>query len=252
MATITGAAVSEDEHHDRQQGAARLMYVDDRALSRDCIGLQLAGVLPEFGVAVFDTPAAVGNDVEFVRDARCAIYHAHSRSIEDERVLRDINLLHNILRGVRIVLLSDLEMPGNIIGAMRHGVAGYIPMSFSLKVASEAIRLVLAGGIFVPACALPPWSESDETWTNGVVSGVTGSPRLTPRQTDVLRHLCLGKQNKTIAHELQMSEGTVKLHVKHIMKKLNVRNRTQVVLTTHQLRWVPAGSIHGSRARRHL
>jgi DNA-binding NarL/FixJ family response regulator len=51
-----------------------------------------------------------------------------------------------------------------------------------------------------------------------------------PRQRQVLERLNEGKQNKIIAYELGMAESTVKVHIRHIMKKLNARNRTQVVL----------------------
>jgi DNA-binding CsgD family transcriptional regulator len=53
-----------------------------------------------------------------------------------------------------------------------------------------------------------------------------------PRQNEVLRMLWNGSSNKVIAYELRMSESTVKVHIRHIMKKLNVNNRTQVVLRT--------------------
>jgi DNA-binding NarL/FixJ family response regulator len=52
----------------------------------------------------------------------------------------------------------------------------------------------------------------------------------TPRQLEVLERLNEGKQNKAIAYELGMAESTVKVHIRQIMKKLNARNRTQVVL----------------------
>jgi DNA-binding NarL/FixJ family response regulator len=51
---------------------------------------------------------------------------------------------------------------------------------------------------------------------------------LTPRQMAVLQHLKLGKANKLIAYELEMSESTVKVHVRNIMKKMNAKNRTEV------------------------
>jgi DNA-binding NarL/FixJ family response regulator len=231
MATTSGPA--KDEYRQPREAAPSIIYVDDQALSRDCFGAQLADALPEFGVAVLPTPAAaVGKNAGFVRQARCFIYNAHSISIEDEQLLGDLRLLQDTFDGARIVVLTDLETPENIIGAMRHGVAGYIPMSLSLKVASEAIRLVLAGGIFVPASALPCAIGGQPAWAKG---SVNGSARLTPRQIEVVRHLWLGEQNKTIAHELRMSEGTVKVHVKHIMRKLHAHNRTQVVLLTRQV-----------------
>jgi DNA-binding CsgD family transcriptional regulator len=53
---------------------------------------------------------------------------------------------------------------------------------------------------------------------------------LSPRERQVLERLRQGKHEKIIAHELDMSESTVKVYLRHIMKKLNARNRTQVVL----------------------
>ena len=53
---------------------------------------------------------------------------------------------------------------------------------------------------------------------------------------EILHQLWQGKQNKKIAHDLDMSENTVKVHIHHIMKKLNAHNRTQVVLLTRSLK----------------
>jgi DNA-binding NarL/FixJ family response regulator len=231
MATTFGPV--DDECWRPREATPSIIYVDDQALSRDCFGAQLAYALPEFGVVVLPTPAAAaGKKAWLVRDARCFIYNAHSLSIEDEQLLRDLGLLQHAFDGARVVVVTDLETPENIIGAMRHGVAGYIPMSLSLKVASEAIRLVLAGGIFVPASALSSATGGEPGWAKGPGNGAA---RLTPRQIEVVRHLWLGEQNKRIAHELRMAEGTVKVHVKHIMKKLHAHNRTQIVLMTRQM-----------------
>ena len=57
-----------------------------------------------------------------------------------------------------------------------------------------------------------------------------------PRQMEILQQLWQGKQNKKIGHDLDISENTVKVHIHHIMKKLNAPNRTQVVLLTRSLK----------------
>ena len=63
-----------------------------------------------------------------------------------------------------------------------------------------------------------------------------GQPiEFSPRQIQVLERLQQGKQNKIIAYELGMCESTVKVHIRHIMRKLNARNRTQVVLLTNKM-----------------
>ena len=99
-----------------------------------------------------------------------------------------------------------------------------------------ALQLVLAGGIYVPSQAirgdLPAGEEhlSDEPLSH---SGLAGTENLTPRQREVLAHLRAGKSNKQIAHELGLTEGTVKVHVTAILRLLGVRNRTQAALTAH-------------------
>jgi DNA-binding CsgD family transcriptional regulator len=64
-----------------------------------------------------------------------------------------------------------------------------------------------------------------------------------PRQLQVLERLNEGKQNKIIAYELGMAESTVKVHIRHIMKKLSARNRTQVVLMTKNALQPRAASV---------
>ena len=56
--------------------------------------------------------------------------------------------------------------------------------------------------------------------------------RFSRRQTEILRELWKGKQNTTIAYGLSICESTVNVHIRHIMKKLNAHNRTEVVLLT--------------------
>jgi DNA-binding NarL/FixJ family response regulator len=67
--------------------------------------------------------------------------------------------------------------------------------------------------------------------------------RFSPRQIQVLERLNQAKQNKVIAYELGMAESTVKVHIRHIMKKLNARNRTQVVLKTKNALQFRSGSV---------
>jgi DNA-binding NarL/FixJ family response regulator len=71
-----------------------------------------------------------------------------------------------------------------------------------------------------------------------------GNPiAFSPRQLQVLERLRQGKQNKIIAYELGMCESTVKVHIRHIMRKLNARNRTQVVLLTNNTNIGPAAEF---------
>jgi DNA-binding NarL/FixJ family response regulator len=125
------------------------------------------------------------------------------------------------------VVIADAEDLDQVLLAIEAGARGYIPTSLSIDIVVEAIRLIAAGGVFVPA--------SSVVTARGVrekphANGKDTLPIFTTRQTAVVRALCLGKPNKTIAHELDMRESTVKVHVRNIMKKLSARNRTEVAL----------------------
>jgi DNA-binding NarL/FixJ family response regulator len=123
-----------------------------------------------------------------------------------------------------LVLVSDREDATFILDAIRIGARGVIPTSLPMEVAINAVRLVLAGGSFVPAAAL--MSSRDEVERSALGAGAKSM--FTQRQTAVIEALRLGKPNKIIAYELSMCESTVKVHVRNIMRRLKASNRTQV------------------------
>lgn len=130
--------------------------------------------------------------------------------------------------GTPVVVVSDIDDANFVVTVMKHGVRGYIPTSLPLNVAVEAVRLVQAGGTFVPPCALErDWSRRDGATKAGDL--------LTERQMRVAEALCQGMANKQIAYALQMSEHTVKIHLRHIMRKLNARNRTEVAILANAI-----------------
>ena len=138
---------------------------------------------------------------------------------------------------------DELTFVREVIGL---GVRGYIPMSFDFAMFKEAIQFVAAGGTFVPATVLDEnmqMTEVDEAdsvvkhGSNEVIHQNSNetqermlAPNFTTRELTVISRLRDGKSNKLIARELTIAEGTVKLHVRRIMKKLRVENRTQVAL----------------------
>jgi DNA-binding NarL/FixJ family response regulator len=104
-------------------------------------------------------------------------------------------------------------------------VRGYATTSTtSVNLLGEIIRVIRAGGTFVPVTGLPlNTTDLQEVFVNDVDN------ILTARERAVLSLLKAGKPNKLIAYELGMSESTVKVHVRSIMRKMNARNRTEAV-----------------------
>jgi DNA-binding NarL/FixJ family response regulator len=143
-----------------------------------------------------------------------------------------IRLLRQHLDGVPLVVISSSEDPADIQGAFDNGARGYILKSSAADLLKHALPLVLAGEVFVPAAALyhSPRLESLPP-TQGTCRPANGKIKvMTPRQTEVLKLLAKGQSNKEIARNLGMLDSTVKVHVKAILQKLGVKNRTQAVL----------------------
>lgn len=138
---------------------------------------------------------------------------------------------------VPVIVISVREDMQTIREALRSGAMGYIPKSSTPDVTMNAIRLVLAGGIYVPPDALqlgggytasdgePP--DANEAGTNaGQGSSAHG---LTARQIEVMDLISEGRSNKEIATELGLTPGTVKMHLSRIYKVLGVKSRTEAI-----------------------
>ncbi len=125
-------------------------------------------------------------------------------------------------------VLADSEKAGEVMAAFECGARAYIPTSVTVEVMIEAINLVIAGGTYCPASVLQVCSG--QTLAGPGAARPSSCDTLTPRETAVLKAVRMGRPNKVIAHELGISESTIKVHVHRIMKKLKVQNRTQVAI----------------------
>src|SRR3546814_10113704 len=127
---------------------------------------------------------------------------------------------------IPLIFLAASTETSCLTTAMKLGVSAYRTSDTPLATMLDAIRLLSSGLMIYPAF------KQEETPHGGhlIAPRENGaSPRLTPRQEQVLKCLATGMPNKTIAFQLKMSESTVKAHIKEIMQRLGAANRTQVV-----------------------
>jgi DNA-binding NarL/FixJ family response regulator len=220
----------------RQQGESRtILYVDNQRLTRDCVGEQLALHLPELLVETVRTVRDVSREDAMAKRFALGILNIHAARIGDPCAADALAFLAEAAPDLALVLLSDLDEPDEVAKAFKLGVRGYIPTNVPIKQAIEAIRLVSAGGTYVPPSILSLSLKPAQPEGAVGIEESQCAKTFTPRQLEVLQRLWQGKQNKTIAYDLNMCESTVKVHIRHIMKKLRARNRTQVVLLTRSL-----------------
>lgn len=117
----------------------------------------------------------------------------------------------------RVIVFSGTVNRDFVESALERGAAGFIPKTMPLNALAGVVRLIAAGQVFIPV-------EYQRR-----LPGVEGA-NLTPREREVLAHLTQGKMNKQIAAEMNLSEMTVKMHVRGVCNKLGARNRTQAVM----------------------
>ena len=207
---------------------ASIGVVDENWFTRECISRSLK----EFDKGLETIPFKSGDEcLHSEKPLDLIVFHAHQLSSHNHNVNNNdsIKSLNEI---APVIILSEIDNPYAILKALESGARGYIPTATtSLELTIEIIRLVRAGGIFVPASSLSLQMNNGE----GSPSKTTTTEQFTPRQMAVLHYLKLGKANKIIAHELALSEGTVKAHIRNIMKKMGVTNRTEVACRAQAL-----------------
>ena len=131
-----------------------------------------------------------------------------------------IAALRQILAAVpnaKIMMLSTSDGDDEIYRSMKLGAKGYILKDKGWDEIAKGIRIVAAGGTFLP----------DDVRELYAMRATTPDP--SPRELEVMQHLVDGCTNDEIAQKMGISRDGVKMHIKHILEKLDARDRTEVV-----------------------
>jgi DNA-binding NarL/FixJ family response regulator len=199
----------------------RIVLVDSATLNRQCVIQALQSVADDFDVA----GVASCEDIGALSAQDVVLLNIHGSDLDDPWVGDAVATLRRRTDAPVILISSALE-GRSALQALARGLRGVVPVTVDIGMLVAAVRLVVAGGTFLPNeiladCAIG--AKPEETPDNVVFLGFT------PREAEVLEKLKQGKINKIIAYELNISESTVKIHVRHIMRKLRASNRTEVV-----------------------
>jgi DNA-binding NarL/FixJ family response regulator len=143
-----------------------------------------------------------------------------------------MTLLRAAVGKTPIVVVSDRVDLGIVRDAVNDGADGFIASDASDAVIVQAVRLVLAGAMYVPGEILKRRHPLPRSSHSGDGAALTNPAieQLTPRQREVLGLLTQGLSNKEIATRLTLSEGTVKLHITAILRALKTKSRLKAAL----------------------
>lgn len=137
----------------------------------------------------------------------------------------------------RVIVLTTFNDNETIFDALRAGAVGYLLKDVGSAQLAESVRATARGeAILDPSVAAKVVAEFSRvsSLVGGTSSEVLSEP-LSERETELLRLIALGANNKEIGEALFITEGTVKNHITHILGKLGVRDRTQAALKAKEL-----------------
>lgn len=215
-----------------------IALIDSRPLTREAI-TQLLNKVGSLKIISISRCSELLEKGLVLSEVEIVLLNIGSAAIDNPEIVRNIALLNQVLPNTSVIVISDHE-DSHVIGkALRKGIRGYISTTLTSQILIGALRLVQAGGTFIPPCVLTELPSQQPIAPEAAKCEVMAPDffGLTRRQREVLNLLRQGRQNKMIAYELNMRESTVKVHVRQIMRKMRVHNRTEAVaLIARQMR----------------
>jgi DNA-binding NarL/FixJ family response regulator len=202
------------------------LVVDDHTLLRK----GLVDLLQDRGIKVLGEAS----------DGRAGIEQAVR--LNPDVILMDVNMpacsgieatrtIHERLPDARVLMLTVSDSDENLFAAVKAGAKGYVLKNVDPDELVAAIDRVMKGEAVIPHQMASRFLQEFSSLANGRVSPMAGATQaLTSREEEILCQLSNGAANKEIANTLSISEHTVKIHMKNILKKLHMSNRTQAAI----------------------
>jgi DNA-binding NarL/FixJ family response regulator len=228
--------------------AMKILLADDHALIRAGLRSELATLASTVDFIEAWDAASLRQMFEQNRDLDLALVDLTMPGMLGARSIAALRADFPI---VPLIVVSGVDAASEVQAVLRAGAAGYIPKSGVAQVMLQAIKLVLAGGQYLPPQLMHMLDDAahDRTDANSVASAESNGAEasrldlLSPRQREVFALLAKGLSNKLIARQLDITEGTVKSHVATIFDVLHVHNRVSAVAEARML--VESVKVHG-------
>lgn len=162
-------------------------------------------------------------------DLDLVIFDFNAEALADERQER----LEEIMRlkpGIRTITLSDQMCIDRLTWSVHAGVDGFLLKDISPSAFRRSIQLVMLGEKVFPTDLASWLAKRVPVFADLGSSRTVAAKGLSNREIEILRRLMQGQPNKVIANDLDITEATVKVHLKGILRKIGVKNRTQAAI----------------------
>lgn len=211
-----------------REPATTVLIVNDHPLIRQAVAEILGGLAG--GMHVIQADSVPGALAELAANPETALVLLDP-ALGDGDGANGFERIRAAHPGVRVVALCAPSGRGAVLAVLARGAMGFIPDRSPPGVLLNAVRLVLAGQVYLP----PEVLRAGEAVAPVAASPRRDGPSLTPRQLQVLALLVQGIPNKLICRSLVMAEGTLKTHVATIYRELGVSNRAQAGFAVRRL-----------------
>jgi DNA-binding NarL/FixJ family response regulator len=217
-----------------------ILVVDRRALWSHALTVALAAAWPDANFRTAD--ASTGDLWNDGTDAAAAVLLGGLGLGRNSTLREDMERVASALPTTPILLLTDRVDAADVAAAIRAGAKGYLASDAALAVLVQSLRLLMIGGTAFPGIA--PGGELGDIASDHSMEPaprrrstevVSSTGLFTPKEREVLSGLGEGRPNKIIAYELGICETTVKVHMRHIMRKLGATNRTHAALLAREM-----------------
>lgn len=204
----------------------RILLIDDHALFRKGVA-QLVGMDPELQIV-----GEAGSGREGL---------VLAQTLHPDVILIDLNMKEmdgvetvKAMKGAgieaRFIMLTVSDSEDDVVAALRAGAHGYLLKDMEPEDLCATIKKAARGGVVLGANLADNLARA--LVDDKPQAGVTPSG-LTKREQEILNHLCAGMSNKAIARELNISDSTVKVHIKHLLRKFNLKSRLEIAVWAH-------------------
>ncbi|HEY1932638.1 MAG TPA: response regulator transcription factor [Acetobacteraceae bacterium] len=210
----------------------RLLIADDHSLLRQGVRQLLTDEFPEFAFAEADSLDSVldhlgANPIDLL------LMDLGMPGMAGAESLRALREAHPT---ARIIVVTGVDERSMILDCLAAGVHGYVLKASPVEEIIRAVRMVLAGDIYVASALASIGTERTVNVMRAALPTVPmDTTRFTARQVQVLQLLAQGRSTKDIARILELGPGTVKIHLAAIYRRLNAHNRTEAVVLASKL-----------------
>lgn len=206
-------------------GAAKILVLDDLPFRRACIANLLS---PYYHASGYELSAHSIADAPLAREAGGVILLVVGHEASDLRTIQGIaNRIVIAESPMALVVLATIPCEHDFVrDAFQLGASAFLTSDMDPSLVLRALDLVAAGGHFCSPETLATYAQTLPTESDGEKP----EAGTTLRQQEVVRHLREGLSNKSIARRMMISEATVKIHIRHIMRRMGVQNRTQIAV----------------------